>query len=466
MRTDAQWDQVELALDAHEQCRSRRNLTSTERDESRLPTTVRSRPRRSGDIKATANGNLFTLPAGDASTTITLGGSTVTSTASSALPDVDQLDFARPDNAARRRSTSTLPISRNNRDFSALGNLTLNGNAEVDQLSDFGTLTTLGAGANWSPVDRLNFVTSWTREEGPPTINQLGDPVLVTPGTRIFDFVTGRPFSSPRLRAAIPIFSRTGATCSSSAATGSRSRKPTCGFAPNMFIRRSTDPISNLTRDCSDRGGVPDHSFATTRASWSASTCGRSISKLAPRHAAGRLRFLEAAEIASAVTGGDRPDARAIPRPGGSGDGGAGSHRRTGSPTSPPATARRRGRRAAGRPGSDWPAASRRASAAGAPAARRLRRAAVGGRGGEAAASSAAATAAGCTFSLTDTITFVDKVQIAPGMPELDYLHGDAAGQSGGTPRHNVQAQAGYFNNGLGARIGGQLAQRDERRTR
>jgi len=57
-------------------------------------------------------------------------------------------------------------------------------------------------------------------------------------------------------------------------------------------------------------------------------------------------------------------------------------------------------------------------------------------------------------FSLTDTITLVDEARIAPGGPELDYLHGDAAGSGGGTPRHTVQAQAGYFNNGLGARIG------------
>ena len=57
------------------------------------------------------------------------------------------------------------------------------------------------------------------------------------------------------------------------------------------------------------------------------------------------------------------------------------------------------------------------------------------------------------TFSLTDTITFVDKVTIAPGAAELDYLHGDAAGSSGGTPRHLVEAQAGWFNNGLGARL-------------
>jgi hypothetical protein len=57
-------------------------------------------------------------------------------------------------------------------------------------------------------------------------------------------------------------------------------------------------------------------------------------------------------------------------------------------------------------------------------------------------------------FSLTDTITFVDKARITPGVPELDYLHGDATGSSGGTPRHQVQAQLGWFNNGLGARIG------------
>ena len=54
---------------------------------------------------------------------------------------------------------------------------------------------------------------------------------------------------------------------------------------------------------------------------------------------------------------------------------------------------------------------------------------------------------------MTDTITFVDKVAIRPGLPDLDYLHGDAAGQTGGTPRHVVQAQGGYFNNGLGARL-------------
>jgi hypothetical protein len=56
------------------------------------------------------------------------------------------------------------------------------------------------------------------------------------------------------------------------------------------------------------------------------------------------------------------------------------------------------------------------------------------------------------TFSLTDTITLVDEVRIRDGL-KLDYLHGDAFGQAGGRPRHQVEARAGYFNNGLGARL-------------
>jgi outer membrane receptor protein involved in Fe transport len=44
-------------------------------------------------------------------------------------------------------------------------------------------------------------------------------------------------------------------------------------------------------------------------------------------------------------------------------------------------------------------------------------------------------------------------VTIRTGLPKLDYLNGDAAGSTGGTPRHLVEAQGGYYNNGLGARL-------------
>ena len=131
------------------------------------------------------------MPAGNASTTLRVAASTVNL-------DSRRRSAGVSSSGSLGRTSGTaavnldLPISRRGHEFSALGNLTINGNAQVDQLSDFGTLTKFGAGANWSPVDRLNFVTSWTREEGPPTINQLGDPLLETPGSRIFDFTTGQ----------------------------------------------------------------------------------------------------------------------------------------------------------------------------------------------------------------------------------------------------------------------------------
>jgi len=81
-------------------------------------------------------------------------------------------------------------------------------------------------------------------------------------------------------------------------------------------------------------------------------------------------------------------------------------------------------------------------------------------QGGSAAAGAppgslaSAATNGRLTFALTDTITFVDRAAIGPGLPQLDYLHGAPVGQTGGQPRHQIQAQAGWSNNGFGVRLG------------
>src|SRR4029079_9255046 len=130
-----------------------RDVTSTEQDEADARNNRARETTASGDIKATANGNLFSLPAGNASTTLTVAGSTV-------HLDAENRTALLNESHSLSRTTGEaainldLPISRRNHDFSALGNLTLNANAELDQLSDFGSLTTLGAGANWSPVAR------------------------------------------------------------------------------------------------------------------------------------------------------------------------------------------------------------------------------------------------------------------------------------------------------------------------
>ena len=82
-----------------------------------------------------------------------------------------------------------LPITKRS---APIGRLTASANAAATTLSDFGTLTALGAGLSWAPAPRLNFTASWTREEGAPSLQQLGDPLIETPNVSIFDFTTGQ----------------------------------------------------------------------------------------------------------------------------------------------------------------------------------------------------------------------------------------------------------------------------------
>ena len=69
-----------------------------------------------------------------------------------------------------------------------------------------------------------------------------------------------------------------------------------------------------------------------------------------------------------------------------------------------------------------------------------------GGRGGQGGGR--------LSFSLYHTWHLTENILIAPGVPELDLLDGDATGSSGGQPRHEVEARIGYMNNGIGARLG------------
>ena len=54
-------------------------------------------------------------------------------------------------------------------------------------------------------------------------------------------------------------------------------------------------------------------------------------------------------------------------------------------------------------------------------------------------------------FSLYHTYRIEDEILIADGLPPLDLLDGDATSSRGGSPRNEVQAQAGVFRNGMGA---------------
>ena len=56
-------------------------------------------------------------------------------------------------------------------------------------------------------------------------------------------------------------------------------------------------------------------------------------------------------------------------------------------------------------------------------------------------------------FALYHTWHFTDDVVLTPGAPKLDLLDGGAITDAGGQPRHQLEGQAGYNNNGIGARV-------------
>ena len=135
-------------------------------------------------LDGTANGPLFALPAGDANATFKVGVGRIHQDSRAIRDEIETpSDLGRT--SGEVSASLDLPITKRT---ASIGRLSANVNAGLTQLSDFGTLTSLGAGLNWSPAPRLNLLTSWTREEGAPSLQQLGDPQLETPGVPFFDF--------------------------------------------------------------------------------------------------------------------------------------------------------------------------------------------------------------------------------------------------------------------------------------
>ncbi len=143
-------------------------------------------------IDALLAGPIVKLPAGPLSTSVHLGG--IFSTLDSdSYRFGTSLDSHILRNQGNVQANIDIPLTSRRNDFlSKIGDLSANVNVAVNQLSDFGTLTTLGYGANWAPIPAIRIITSITDQDDAPTAAQLGNPVITTPGVRVFDFVTGQ----------------------------------------------------------------------------------------------------------------------------------------------------------------------------------------------------------------------------------------------------------------------------------
>ncbi|HEU5066938.1 MAG TPA: TonB-dependent receptor [Sphingomicrobium sp.] len=412
------------------------NITNSDSRTSRLNDRASSIQESAGS-DLTAHGNLFALPGGQVGTTARVAASTLHMTSSRVGPDLTNANHSLNRTAGTASITLDAPLSHRGSDFSTLGNLTLNGNAQVQQLSDFGTLTKLGAGLNWSPVERLELISSWNREQGAPTVEQLGDPLLSTPSTRLFDFVTGQSVLATVITGGNPNLLADKRTVLKFSGNWQPFSKIDLRLRAEYTDQHIDRPISDLPSPTpAIEAAFPDR-FVRCPAGATSCTPGQLISAdLRP------VNF-DSSQRNQLTLGFDFTHSL-----------------KSAPPSAATIAAYRQRMAAAGMPvpqqGSSSPPGSQSgASAQGRPAN------GGGGRGGGGGYRGGGGRGGGffggrnggrVMFSLTDTITFVDKVQIRPGL-NLDYLHGDAIGQNGGQPRHDVQARANYFNNGLGAML-------------
>lgn len=137
------------------------------------------------------NGPILQLPAGPLSTAIRLGGELRDFDGESRLDGVERFSNLTRDTGSAQANI-TLPLSRRTGPgASSIGSLSVNATAEVRTLSDAGTLTSYGAGLTWAPSEAISFVASMSREVAAPTLEQLGEPLLMTPNLRVFDFIRG-----------------------------------------------------------------------------------------------------------------------------------------------------------------------------------------------------------------------------------------------------------------------------------
>jgi hypothetical protein len=339
----------------------------------------------------TLSGRPFSLPAGDASLTVKAG-----------------FDYTRSDNSDMRSASATglsrgdasvgvnlaLPIASRKRGVLAgIGDLSLNLSAGLDRLSDFGTLKDWSAGITWAPTERLNFQASYIVNEAAPSLNQLGNPTLLSFNVPVFDFATGRTALVTIVNGGNPDLKRETQRDLKLSANWELPFLKNSNLVVEYFRNRSSD----VTQD-----------FPLLTPEIEAAFPGRAV-----RDANGQLVSIDRRPVTFSEI--------------------ASSRLRTGLNLSGPIGKPQPGARAGGfRGGGGFG----RHGGGG-----------FGGRGGRRGNGQGR-----WNLSIFHTVQFTDTVLVAPGGPALDLLGGDAI-VAGGVPRHGIEAEGGAFYKGFGLRF-------------
>lgn len=374
------------------------------------------------------NGDVWDLPAGAVSSTFKLGADTRTLDSTSTRADRITGDIVTLDRSQSRdrysgQASFNIPIASTRAEvLPALGDLSFNVNAGFEDLSDFGGLGSLGVGVNWTPWEPVSFLVSYTDEQAAPTIGQLNDPIISTPNVPVFDFSTGETVlvtqitgGNPDLDAEDRKVWRAGVTLNPIKDTDFRIQ--------STWTRTTIEDSINA--------------FPAITPALEAALPGRFV-----RGPGGELLSVDARALNFASA--ERQDLRtgfnfskAFGRPNPAAANAAGGPGGGPRPGGAPMVVRMEGG------GGDGPRAGGPGGGGGGP---QFRMGGGGGRGGGMQPGQGR-----FNVSLYHTYRIQDEILIADGIPPLDLLDGDATSSRGGSPRNEIQAQAGVFKNGMGA---------------
>lgn len=425
------------------------------------------------NIQAVANGPAFDMPAGPVRTSLKVGEAASWLSADTLRSGIQQdADLSR--NTLSAQGSVDVPLASRKKDFLPfLGELSVNANAAVNDLSDFGTLTTVGIGMNWRPITGLSVIVSHTRDEGAPTMSQVGGPQVVTEAARIFDYATGRTVEVRRIDGGNAALTGDERNVTKLGLTWKPISSQDLTFSANYVKSRIENPIATFPAATAEiEAAFPDRftrnaagdlvqidyrpvNFAQTKSEslrwgfnysrpWGPQPQPRRFGQGGPggfgpgASGASQGQTAQGQAAQGQAAQGQRQGAGAPP-----GDRPEGSAPDTTAPSAPPGGETRTGDTQQaqggfgppgggfGGPGGGPPGGFRGGFGPGGP----------GGLGGR------------IQFAVYHTIHFQDEILVRDGGPVFDLLNGSAAGSGGGQPRHEVQAQAGVSRNGLGARI-------------
>ncbi|MGI4877215.1 MAG: hypothetical protein ACRYG4_06990 [Janthinobacterium lividum] len=369
----------------------------------------------SGNVDALASGPLIDLPAGKANISVKiLGSASGFDSTSDRSSQVTTTHFKR--DIGSGQVNLDVPVTSRKEGFGGfIGDLTLNGNFAAQYLSDFGTLTTVGFGLNWEPIDALTVIASHTTDHAAPSAQQLQGPVVNTPNVAIFDPATGTTAFVTQISGGTSALRASQRQVTKLELNLKPLKKPDLTLTANYVRTRVDNAIAGFpSTSAAIEAAFPDR-FVRDAAGDLVSLDTRPINFASEASDTMRLgvnlsiplKSKQVNPFAGLRRGGDGPPG------GGGGGGGGGGDRGPGDGG---------GGRGGGRGGG-------------------------GGFGG--------ANGGRLQFAVYYSRYFRDDIVIRQGVPVLDLLNGGALGSSGGQARNDVDVQAGFSKDGLGARLSG-----------